>query len=109
MKKVIKWLCEHCGKEFKTPDKHFCRKDPVNKSCASCGNKQLEFRYAYEDDDSQEFYCQWAANYDCNDCTLMELSQSNKDWFDIRKPHFIVNCQHWIPRVKKGYSDVFQR
>lgn len=39
MKKVIRYQCEWCGGEFKTPDKHKCRFDPKFKNCLSCANR----------------------------------------------------------------------
>jgi hypothetical protein len=82
-------------------------KDPANKSCASCGNRQWE----YESDDDYIYhmapYCQWAADNDSYECTLLWLSKHPQDWFDIRKPHFIVNCQHWIPTPVKEIKGKF--
>lgn len=36
MKAVTRYQCEHCGKDFKTPNKHQCKKNPELKNCFSC-------------------------------------------------------------------------
>lgn len=36
MKEVIRYQCEFCKKEFKTPDKHYCKFNPELKNCFSC-------------------------------------------------------------------------
>lgn len=41
MKKVTRYLCEWCGKEFKTPDRHQCKWDPKWKNCLSCANRGI--------------------------------------------------------------------
>lgn len=35
MEKVIRYECQHCKKLFKI-NRHFCFKDPHNKSCVTC-------------------------------------------------------------------------
>lgn len=39
MKKVVRYQCEWCGKEFRTPDRHQCKWDPKWKNCLSCANR----------------------------------------------------------------------
>ena len=36
MKKVIRFECPYCKKIFKTPNRHFCRRDPRFRNCYSC-------------------------------------------------------------------------
>ena len=36
MKQVIRYQCEFCKKEFKTPDRHYCKKNPKLKNCFTC-------------------------------------------------------------------------
>ena len=39
MKKVTRYLCEFCGKEFKTSDRHKCRWSPDAHNCLSCKHR----------------------------------------------------------------------
>lgn len=36
LKEVVRYECEHCNKDFKTPDRHVCKFDPKFKNCHSC-------------------------------------------------------------------------
>lgn len=36
MEKVIRYHCEHCNKDFRTPGRHHCKKDPALKNCYTC-------------------------------------------------------------------------
>ena len=36
MKEVTRYQCEFCKKDFKTPDRHQCKKDPALKNCFTC-------------------------------------------------------------------------
>jgi len=36
MKEVKRYQCEFCKKEFKTPNRHFCKHNPELKNCFTC-------------------------------------------------------------------------
>lgn len=36
MKAVTRYHCEHCGKDFRTSNRHSCKKNPELKNCFSC-------------------------------------------------------------------------
>lgn len=36
MKQVIRYQCEFCKKEFKTPNRHYCKFNPELKNCFTC-------------------------------------------------------------------------
>ncbi len=36
MKKVTRYQCEFCKKDFKTPDRHYCKMNPELKNCFTC-------------------------------------------------------------------------
>ena len=36
MKEVTRYQCEFCNKDFRTPDKHYCKKKPELKNCFTC-------------------------------------------------------------------------
>lgn len=36
MKKVTRYQCGFCKKDFKTPDRHYCKFDPELKNCFTC-------------------------------------------------------------------------
>jgi len=36
MKEVVRYQCEFCGKDFRTPNKHQCKYDPSLKNCYTC-------------------------------------------------------------------------
>jgi hypothetical protein len=36
MKKVVRYECQFCKKEFRTPGRHHCKRNPELKNCFSC-------------------------------------------------------------------------
>lgn len=40
MKEVIRYKCEFCKQEFKTPNRHNCKRDPLKKNCYTCQNNK---------------------------------------------------------------------
>lgn len=40
MKEVTRYQCEFCKKDFRTPDKHKCKKNPELKNCFTCKNSK---------------------------------------------------------------------
>lgn len=36
MKEVTRYECQFCKKDFKTPDKHYCKFNPELKNCFTC-------------------------------------------------------------------------
>ncbi len=36
MRKVTRYQCRFCKKDFKTPDRHYCKKNPELKNCFTC-------------------------------------------------------------------------
>lgn len=40
MKQVIRYQCQFCKQEFKTPNRHNCKRDPKYKNCFSCKNNK---------------------------------------------------------------------
>lgn len=54
LKQVTRYLCEWCGKEFKTPDRHNCRWSPEAHNCLSCKHRGKRV-----DDDISEYGDKW--------------------------------------------------
>jgi hypothetical protein len=36
MKEVTRYQCEFCNKDFKTPNRHYCKMNPALKNCFTC-------------------------------------------------------------------------
>lgn len=77
MKRVIRYQCQFCKKEFKTPNKHRCKKNPELKNCFSC--KKLN-GWVYDYGDTPQ-----------PDCL------ENEDWdiVAIKSVNYNMQCQHW--------------
>jgi len=58
MKQVIRYQCEFCKKEFKTPDRHYCKKNPELKNCFTCKHLKewLGWNNDPENPDYQRFH-----------------------------------------------------
>lgn len=38
LKPVLRYQCEFCKQEFRTPNRHNCKMNPVFKNCFTCEN-----------------------------------------------------------------------
>lgn len=36
LEKVTRYYCKYCKKDFKTPDRHYCKMNPKLKNCFTC-------------------------------------------------------------------------
>lgn len=50
LRPITMYKCQHCGKLFKTPDKHSCRRDPDKTNCYSCKHWGHQFYIYFETD-----------------------------------------------------------
>jgi len=81
MKKVTRYQCEFCGKEFRTPDRHECKKNPTLKNCFSC--KLLRGWH-------EERYDTWIEIYP--DC---EKGMDGWTLEDIKSANYNMRCEFW--------------
>ncbi len=61
MKEVIRYECEYCGKDFKTPDRHQCKYDPKLKNCYTCKHNygfEEDIDFVYQDRSGVDFHGQ---------------------------------------------------
>ena len=87
MKKVTRYLCEWCGKEFKTPDRHKCRWSPEAHNCLSCKHRGKRV-----DDDITEYGDKWYA-FECP--YFEDPCEAPCDFAKGAVSKTGNNCQHW--------------
>ncbi len=96
MKKVIRYKCEYCNKEFKTPDRHFCKKKPELKNCFTC--KHLKGWLVSEE--SAPIYFESETNYkiypNYPDCAAGAGESWNIEI--IKKCNYDMQCNYWKPK-----------
>jgi len=89
MKAVTRYHCEHCGKDFRTPDRHSCKKNPELKNCFSCkhwsdwGSETLE---SWEFGSVKEIY------------PICDAEESNPDEIDLqtlKNAGYNLQCSSW--------------
>lgn len=89
MKQVIRYQCEHCQKEFRTPDRHYCKMNPQLKNCFTC----IYLRGWVEGPCIGEG--EWAANYP--DCAAEEPNWGDWDIEMIKEVNYDMQCERWEP------------
>lgn len=113
MKKVIRYLCPHCGKLFKTPNRHFCWKDPANRACASCegwgGTEIQDYMYGY----GKWSICELTGKYIFATGDVAEGLPEDIEYvnFEKRRGNRGYMCPHWKPRkswVAREYKRMVQ-
>jgi len=61
MEKVIRYKCEYCDKEFRTPNRHQCKYDPKFKNCYTCKHNhgfEKDIDFIYQDRSGVDYHGQ---------------------------------------------------
>ena len=93
MKQVIRYQCPHCKKEFKTADRHYCKKNPELKNCFSC--KHLTGWEPYDDDTG---HCYGPPSPICD--SKSEDAHFDSESWDLRimqQEKYNMQCPGWEP------------
>lgn len=86
MKKVTRYVCRWCKKEFHRPDLHDCKWKPEKRNCLSCVHecgdfsinerRDTEFGPCY--DETKFFQCDLLGKNECDSCNnITDLAISN--------------------------------
>lgn len=85
---VTRYQCEYCKKEFKTPNRHYCKFDPKLKNCLSC--KHMNGWEYVEDEWGRTIegypYCKHGSD-------AWDLSEMRYNGFNMQ-------CNEWEPKKK---------
>lgn len=85
MEQVIRYQCELCKKEFRTPNKHRCKKNPELKNCFSCKNFM-----SWDDNEGNSIPYPTCEVYDPEDEREWDLQQ-------IKLVNYNMQCEKWEP------------
>lgn len=85
MKKVVRYQCELCKKEFRTPNRHKCKFRPELKNCFTCKNFN-----GWNNDSGFDVGIE-PPYPDCEHC---------EDWNieTIKQAEYNMQCEHWEQR-----------
>ena len=99
MRWTVRYECEHCGKLFKA-NKHFCFKDPANKSCSTCDNYRGRETDIHEDGGRWTYYlCEHDGEVLC--IYDYYTGSGNDIPFRSRNGRRGYNCDWWTPRKEE--------
>ena len=98
MKQVIRYQCELCKKEFKTPDRHYCKKNPKLKNCFTC--KHLKGWLESEESvptyfESETHYIRYPNYPDC-------AADVGWDIEIIKSRNYNMQCEKWEAEESEG-------
>lgn len=99
MEKVVRYNCKFCGKDFRTPDKHHCKKNPELKNCFTCKHlKGWE-----ESEDNGEYGYEYYKEPNYPDCAA-DMDGWNIE--DIKSANYDMQCDKWEQgRYEWKYDD----
>ena len=108
MKKVTRYQCQFCKKDFKTPDRHYCKKNPELKNCFTCRHlKGWEESEHYQHiDTGLGIYSPRDPNYP--DCAAGENDYEEWNIETIKSVNYNMQCEKWEQGIydwSKGKSD----
>lgn len=88
MKEVTRYQCEFCKKDFKTPNRHYCKKNPELKNCFTCKHlKGWE-----ESEDNGEYGYEYYKEPNCPDCAA---DMDGWDIETIKEVKYDMQCDKW--------------
>lgn len=87
MKPVTRYQCQYCKKDFKTPDKHYCKFNPVLRNCFTC--KHLKGWNEGEQYGSEEGYWKEPNEPICN------AGVEGWDIEEIKRRNYNLQCDKW--------------
>ena len=91
MNEVTRYQCEFCKKDFKTPDKHYCKMNPELKNCFTC--KHLKGWLESEGHEgrvySESFFIPGPNYPDC------AADTDGWDIEDIKRANYNMQCSSW--------------
>ena len=89
MKQVIRYECEFCGKDFRTPKRHQCKYDPRFKNCYSCKHNKGFYKEdrgdGYGTDiiaECDKDYCDFNALEASGDLQCAEYEYCGGKWYE---------------------------
>ena len=92
MKEVTRYQCEFCKKDFKTPNRHYCKKNPELKNCFTC--KHL--KGWLESEESAPIYFESETHYrrypNYPDCAA---DMDGWDIETIKEVNYNMQCEKW--------------
>lgn len=126
MKKVVRYQCEWCGKEFKTPDRHLCKWRPEIHNCLSCRHRGMFLKGeqphpVHWDSMSPDWTEGKADRFACHAQAGTEFIEADGNWgwnlfpAAVRACHETEDgkpkwCHDWEPipkyKGKKSYSEI---
>lgn len=88
MKEVIRYQCEFCKKDFKTPNRHYCKMNPKLKNCFTC-----KFLKGWTNDSSDYDIGTPAPYPEC----MADEDPSWNDWNleTIKEVNYDMQCEKW--------------
>lgn len=95
LKKVVRYQCQFCKKDFKTPDRHRCKFNPELKNCFTC--KHLK---GWIQSDYNEYGWGIDSGQNYPDCTK-GYDDGSWDIESIKGVNYNMQCSEW----EKGEYD----
>lgn len=85
LNKIIMYRCSFCGKEFRTANKHKCKKDPSLKNCFSCKHHN-----GWEEIRTEMF-----------PEIIVQCEKDNEYYLeDVKQSNYSLQCDDWEEVVK---------
>lgn len=89
MKEVTRYQCPYCKKDFRTPDKHYCKFNPILRNCFTC--KHLKGWSEGEQYGQEEG---WFREPNTPDCDAIEEGL-HWDIEHIKERAYNMQCKKW--------------
>ncbi len=85
MKEVTRYQCQYCKKDFKTSNRHSCKRDPAKRNCYTCQNNK-----GWEEDEGIYPGCDYA------------IAEGISALYLYEKLNYDLQCEHY-KQLEEGY------
>lgn len=96
MKQITVWKCNWCNNLFRTPNRHFCKKNPALKNCFTCKHlKGWNSDRAVCGDESP-----------VPDCAAISIDEYDWNIEEIKRANYNMQCEQWEEGKYDWFADV---
>lgn len=87
---VTRYVCEHCKQDFRTSNRHNCKRDPEKKNCYTCKHNN-----GWESVDNDDDYGEFGSSTSSMLYVICAKEKDDISALDLSQRNYVLNCNEW--------------